>query len=1172
MEFGRQARGSLENGSVIGMLTVELLGPPCARRDGEEISLGPARQRAVFAALAMRANAVVSRQELIDAVWGEKVPASAQGIVYTYISSLRRSLDPARSSGSGADQVLASAGSGYSLRLPRGGVDVQAFEEFRARAQEQHDAGSHEQELRLLEAALDLWHGEALSGIPGPYAASQRQRLSELRVATLERRAEARLALGGHLDLATELADLVSEHPMRESLRRLQMLALYRSGRPAEALEVYRETRRVLRAELGIEPSPALRQLQQQILANDTSLNPEVLASKQHVPTHHRLLSVVPSGVSTSWDGGPVVLLGRDDEIATLQGLLADLAAGRGRAVWVEGESGIGKSELLTVGLADARTFRCQLAWAAADELGRRFPLHVIRECLGAQSSAPDPRVTQLSEMPSRDGTEPRRWDSPDPTLTAIDRLLTLVEELCAEAPLAMVIDDLQWADEASLLAWHRLTGLTQRLPLLLIAASRPAASPAELPELRHSLQARGGVVISLEALSQEHAQQMMLEIIRAVPGPGLIRLADRAAGNPLYLREMFDSMVLTGHIAVVDGVADFDEASGYQAPLSLISAVSRRLAPLSSLAQAVLRVAAVLGGELHVTDVALILGRPPSSLLAPIDEVVEAKVLVEAGARLAFRHPLLRQALYEGMSLAMRVALHREAAEVLASAGTPADRVARLLVAVPVTVDPWLVEWLSEHHPELMNRAPAIDLELLQRVLQNATPADPQWEGLTSGLARVLYALGEDPEAPARRVLARTTNPSLTAEMRYLLASALYRRGSTEQSVQTLREATQDPAVPAAWRARQQSLLARYLCSGSQDLDAAQKAADEAIVLAEPARDPFSIAHALKTLCLINAVRRDHQRSLEYRDRAIEVVRNTRDLVDVHFDLLDTRMFCLQNLDRLPEATDVIHTARELFTKYDVPSRFGVSAAVHYYWTGQWDEALAELQEAVAEAGPEVTFGGLRERTPPIFLLHGVAALIAGHRGVGAEASAHLDAAAKYPVALNIDRENCDFLFRAQALAAEDRGLLPEALSALDPVLSRRYAPMMLRHQWLPELARIALAADDRDRAHAALEVCAAEAELEVVPARALAAMQRCRGLLAADPAPLLEAAEHYRRVGRVVELAQTLEDAAALLAERDGGAARETFEEAVAVYGGLGAAWDIRRSEARLGALGIH
>jgi DNA-binding CsgD family transcriptional regulator len=282
--------------------------------------------------------------------------------------------------------------------------------------------------------------------------------------------------------------------------------------------------------------------------------------------------------------------------------------------------------------------------------------------------------------------------------------------------------------------------------------------------------------------------------------------------------------------------------------------------------------------------------------------------------------------------------------------------------------------------------------------------------------------------------------------------------------------------------------------------------------------------------------------------------------------------MFTLQNLDRLVEADETLRLARRIASEHSFPNDLQVPAAVHYYWMGRWNEALVEL-DSVAEDGPAITFFGLREPPATALLLHGVAALIAGQRGDIARAAADLQAVDEYAPTTSAERENIDFLLFAQSQALTQRGDPERALRVLEPMLNPEFSPMMLRHQWLPWIVRTALSAGDEDRAWRAVRICEEEAAKERVMARATIAAGWCRGLVEADAAPVLAAAEHYRRVGRVVELANALEDAAALLAERDDiEAAQAAFDEATDLYAELSARSNLERADARLSRFGIH
>src|ERR1700754_3775899 len=175
-------------------LRVEVLGPLRAWRSATEIPLGPPRQRAVFAALAVRAGRVVGRGELIAAVWGESAPASAEGNLHTYVSHLRRALDPARPH-RGSASLITSDATGSTLRVRESDVDLMVFEQACAAAA--RNAADFASVVESLDVALGLWRGDALSGVPGPLAESERERLAQLRLAAVEQRAAAALALGG---------------------------------------------------------------------------------------------------------------------------------------------------------------------------------------------------------------------------------------------------------------------------------------------------------------------------------------------------------------------------------------------------------------------------------------------------------------------------------------------------------------------------------------------------------------------------------------------------------------------------------------------------------------------------------------------------------------------------------------------------------------------------------------------------------------------------------------------------------------------------------------------------------------------------------------------------------------------------------------------------------------
>ncbi|MEV7122906.1 AfsR/SARP family transcriptional regulator, partial [Kitasatospora griseola] len=237
-------------------LRLGLLGPVQAWRGERELELGPPQQRALLTALALRARRIVSVDELLDALW-EEPPARAATVVRTYVSRLRRVLEPDRVHPS----VLVSSGSGYVLRLPADCVDAEVFEDRVAAAGRARALGDVAGALGLLREACGLWHGEPLAGLPGPFAQAHRARLVERRLNAVQAWLETELEAGRHAEVIGELTVWVSQYPLLEPMRELLMLALYRSGRQGEALGVYADARRTLLEQLGVDPGPRLREL-----------------------------------------------------------------------------------------------------------------------------------------------------------------------------------------------------------------------------------------------------------------------------------------------------------------------------------------------------------------------------------------------------------------------------------------------------------------------------------------------------------------------------------------------------------------------------------------------------------------------------------------------------------------------------------------------------------------------------------------------------------------------------------------------------------------------------------------------------------------------------------------------------------------------------------------------
>jgi YVTN family beta-propeller protein len=246
-----------------------ILGPLEVQANGHRLSLGGRKQRALLAVLLLNGNEVVSRDRLIEALWGERPPPTASHTLDAYVSRLRRAL---ASDGYGGARLV-TVPPGYVLRLTPDQLDLACFERLAADGQRALDAGEPEVAAAKLRQAEALWRGRPLADVEfEPFARAYVERLEQLGIATTEQRVEAELALGRNQQLIPELQALVTGHPLRERLRGQLMLALYRSGRQAEALAVYREGRVLLHEELGLDPGPQLQELERAVLRQDPAL------------------------------------------------------------------------------------------------------------------------------------------------------------------------------------------------------------------------------------------------------------------------------------------------------------------------------------------------------------------------------------------------------------------------------------------------------------------------------------------------------------------------------------------------------------------------------------------------------------------------------------------------------------------------------------------------------------------------------------------------------------------------------------------------------------------------------------------------------------------------------------------------------------------------------------
>ncbi|WP_327068855.1 AfsR/SARP family transcriptional regulator [Kitasatospora sp. NBC_01302] len=565
-------------------LRYEVLGPLLVHRAGAARDPGPAMQCAVLAVLLLSANEPVPREQIVQGVWGARATVNSPGLVATYVSRLRQILEPDRPRRAPAG-VLASHGAGYRLAVGPGELDLHEFEAARQRARAQRAAGEPATAAGTLDQALALWRGGGLDGLPGPFAALHRGRLAELRLAAQEERFELALLLGRHHEVVAELGLLAAERPLRERLRGLLMLALYRAGRQSEALAVFAETRQSLIAHQGLEPGRELDELHQRILRTDPNLELDRPGAPEPAVRLRALCrpAQLPSELAD--------FTGRSTEARVIARTLGAGGAGRRAGavpvVVVSGPPGVGKTAL---------------AVHAAHRLRERFPDGQL--FLGLHEA--DGRPCEVGALLGRLLTDlgvARESLPPE-----AERRGTLFRSVSSGRRLLLVLDDAQ--DEAQLTA---LLPGSPSCAVLVTGRGRPAGLP-------------GARLLALDCLGAQDAQRLWRRLVAGpepsalvaqgvAPGETNEAVADPAAeaavlaacaGLPLALRAAAARLLarpgrglpwLAARVAEEDGRLAELSSGGRGVAQALGTARARlRRAPGGAAAVAALRRLSVLG------------------------------------------------------------------------------------------------------------------------------------------------------------------------------------------------------------------------------------------------------------------------------------------------------------------------------------------------------------------------------------------------------------------------------------------------------------------------------------------------------------------------------------------------------------------------------------------------
>lgn len=865
-------------------------------------------------------------------------------------------------------------------------------------------------------------------------------------------------------------------------------------------------------------------------------------------------------------DGLPIV--GRDRERGALGRALDRLSRGHGAIVVLDGEAGIGKTRMLDEALSQAHARRWGVLSMSCEELERERPFGALRRVLDQKTALHDD-VRPLLEMPSDDGAGERAHGlggTAELQFAIADAGAEFIERRAAGGSLLLAVEDVHWADPSTILALHRIARLVEQYPLALVVTVRPLPRSAELQALLDDLAAIGACRIALSPLDLAAVAALVSKLVAGDPGASLLRQLEGAAGNPLFVMELAAALAQEGLLERVGGKV---EASRQVLSPSLRLTILRRLGFLARETLELLRMASVLGSPFALRDLSALVGRRTAELLPALDPALDAGLVVEAGRRLAFRHELVRDAIYGDLPEAVRSRLHAEVAAILIEGGAPPSEAASHLSLGASAGDTQAIEWLLRAGQQSMSRAPSVAVELLEKANELADDDRALRDRIRTELIQALVWAGcpEKAEAVARGLLAEGVDLSLDAAALFGLSQALSGQGKFRQgAAQAERAARSLPLTdPRAAVLLKEAARCRFL---SGDFRRAAAIAHEARTAADMASDVVTASWAVELQAGGRLALGSCEEGLKLARQAYELGAPVRGeaarQVHPHHALAPA----LLEFDELDEAQAVINEGMlraEAFGDLHGSSRYHAWLGRLHFLSGDWDRAIIDLETSLSLAD-EVQRRGL------VIAEQSTLVRIALHRGELAHAESVFarmrqrvkDAGPQYDLSL---------MLLTAALLHETREQPDRALALLEDARAWIIGSgARLHYRWIgPDYVRLAMGADAEQRARAVTnEVERIASDLRTPAARGTAL--RCRGLVERDRDVLREAVTALRASPRHVECALACEEAATAAADAGERAhARQLFAEAAATFERVGAARDLSRVEAALRKLGV-
>jgi len=847
-------------------------------------------------------------------------------------------------------------------------------------------------------------------------------------------------------------------------------------------------------------------------------------------------------------------LRGRERELAAVADLIAAAQRGESSFLLVGGRAGFGTTRFLRAAVELARAAGLRVGFGGAEDGGQAVPMMTL---LSVLFSGPQPLLERaaLRELPS--APEQRFW--------LVQELAALLEAAALSGPLLVCVDDLQWADPGTLAALRSLAEQLADLPIVWIAAYRAESAAADVLE---QFAALGPRRLTLGRLEEEAALQVAADILGADPDPRLLRLVTSTDGNPFLLVELLSGLLGEGRVYVDGAMA---RLSGAGLPARLRKSMRARLDQLSAPARELAYVAAVLGRRFTYDQLTAMLGGgSTTALLRPIEELLQAGILVEVGQQLALGHDLVREAVLDATPASSRRALQRRAVDVFLADGALPVEVARQLADSAQPGDRPAVSLLSRAAEALAMSDAALAAELAVKAMELADPHDVNRGQLTARAAVQLLLAGRTSEgqALAEGALAALLPPQQRAEVSLTIAEMNSIPANIRARI--CQSALELPDLPDLLRLRLRTRLAYSLvhsgdpAQGRQVLDAISRDNPEI----EDQSSWWAVQIAEQALEMLD------DRFGEALDRAVRL-RQTSGAgkpslalapgsAHTHYVYVET-LSLRDDFDKALRVIESVVASAERNNQVWFAGTFERQRGRLWAAAGRLDDAAAALERVSGLAPSEVPHAG---DAAAVAALGRVALHTRNHQLLercARIAEQTMEAVAPEP------RRHLSWLLAMQAMAEGDS-------DAARAVLTRRRDPTLLPTYFTDpadpvQLVRIALACGDRRLADEAVRIAERRHERNPGVASLQAIAAHTRGLRDGDVAEIARAVRYFEPSPRLLARASAVEDHGRLLVG-EGRKAEGIAElgEALKLYAGMGATWDATRTRARLRRLGVR